>query len=224
MWILVVEDESAMADLLRQGLEEENHSVTVARDGVEGLHAAQVSEYDAIVLDVMMLRMDGVELTRRLRASGTDVPILMLTARDAPTDIIKGLDAGADDYLTKPFSLKVLLARLRALSRRAARPPVPLLHVADLALDPASREVMRGGERVSLTATEYRLLEFLMRRVGRAVSRSAILEAIWGFETDVEQNTIDAFIKLLRDKIDSGRSPKLIQTVRGYGYILREEE
>lgn len=223
MWILLVEDENSMADLLCQGLEEANHSVTIARDGLEGFHAARMSNYDAIVVDVMLPRMDGIELTRRLREAGHHVPILMLTARDAATDVIKGLDAGADDYLTKPFSLKVLLARLRAISRRAARPPVAKLQLDDLVLDPAAREVTRAGRSVSLTATEFRVLEFLMRRAGRAASRSSIIEAVWGFDEDVESNTVDAFIKLLRDKIDSGHERKLIQTVRGYGYILREE-
>lgn len=222
MWILVVEDDIPMGELLRQGLGEANHSVALARDGVEGLHAARTCNFDAVILDVMMPGMDGVEVARRLRELGFETPILMLTARDAATDVVRGLDAGADDYLTKPFSFKVLLARLRAISRRAARPPVSVLEIDDLALDPASRQVLRGGRPVSLTATEFRVLEFLMRRAGRAASRSAIIEAVWGFEEDVEPNTVDAFIKLLRDKIDSGRDHKLIHTVRGYGYILRE--
>jgi len=212
-----------MADVLRQGLEEANHSVTLARDGVDGLQAALSSSYDAMVVDVMLPGMDGLELTRRLRAGHSETPILLLTARDAAPDIIKGLDAGADDYLTKPFSLNVLLARLRAISRRAARPLVARLEVDDLALDPASREVTRGDRVVPLTATEYRVLECLMRRSGRAVARSAIIEAVWGFETDVENNTVDAYIKLLRDKVDCGPGRKLIQPVRGYGYILRDE-
>jgi DNA-binding response OmpR family regulator len=222
VWILVVEDDIPMGELLRQGLGEANHSVALARDGVEGLHAARTCNFDAVILDVMMPGMDGVEVARRLRELGFETPILMLTARDAATDVVRGLDAGADDYLTKPFSFKVLLARLRALSRRAARPLVSVLEIDDLALDPASRQVLRGGRPVSLTATEFRVLEFLMRRAGRAASRSAIIEAVWGFEEDVEPNTVDAFIKLLRDKIDSGRDHKLIHTVRGYGYILRE--
>jgi two-component system response regulator MprA len=223
MWILIVEDEASMAELLRQGLEEANHSVAVARNGLEGLHAAETSSFDAVVADVMMPVMDGIELTRRLRAGGRQVPILMLTARDAASDVVRGLDAGADDYLTKPFSLKVLLARLRALARRSARPPVAALRVDDLTLDPASREVARGGRLLSLTPTEFRLLEFLMRRAGRAASRSSIIEAIWGFEEDIEDNTVDAFIKLLRDKIESEGGRKLIHTVRGFGYIMRED-
>jgi len=223
VWILVVEDEISVGELLRQGLEEASHSVTLAHDGLEGLHAARTSNFDAIILDVMMPGLDGIEVSRQLRASGLEIPILMLTARDAPADIVRGLDAGADDYLTKPFSFKVLLARLRAISRRAARPPVSTISVDTLTLDPASRQVTRAERIVSLTATEFRLLEFLMRRSGRAASRSAIIEAVWGFEQDVEPNTVDAFIKSLRDKIDGGNARKLIHTLRGYGYILRED-
>ena len=224
MWILVVEDDAAMGKLLCQGLEEANHSVALATDGAQGFHAAQVSQFDSVIVDVMMPGMNGVDLTRRLREKGFEAPILMLTARDAAADVILGLDAGADDYLTKPFSFKVLLARLRAISRRAARAPVAELEIDDLTLDPASRRVLRGARPVSLTATEFRLLECLMRRAGRACSRSALIEAVWGFEEDVEPNTVDVFIKILREKIDKGRDRKLIQTVRGYGYILREAE
>ncbi|MCX6616844.1 MAG: response regulator transcription factor [Acidobacteria bacterium] len=224
MWILVVEDEASMGELLRQGLEEQNHVVALAADGLEALHAARTSNFDAIVLDVMIPGVDGVEVTRRLRAAKHQAPIIMLTARDAPADIVRGLDAGADDYLTKPFSLKVLLARLRAITRRAARPAAAALQVADLVLDPASREVSRAGHKINLTATEFRVLEFLMRRAGRAASRSAIIDAVWGFEKDVESNTVDVFIKLLRAKIDNPPHRKLIHTMRGYGYILREDE
>ncbi len=209
--------------LLHQGLDEALHSVTAARDGLEGLAAVATSNYDAVVVDVMMPRMDGIEMTRRIRAAANDVPILMLTARDAAPDIIRGLDAGADDYLTKPFSLQVLLARLRAVSRRAARPLVAQLQVDDLVLDPATQEVQRAGVAIYPTPTEFRVLECLMRRSGRAVSRAEIIEAVWGFDTEVESKTVDVFIKLLREKIDNGRPRKLIQTVRGYGYILREE-
>jgi DNA-binding response OmpR family regulator len=222
VWILVVEDEASMRRALRQGLEDENHRVAAAADGLEGIHAAETCDFDAILLDVMLPGMDGVELVRRLRAAGRLTPVLMLTARDAAADVVRGLDAGADDYLTKPFAFGVLLARLRALARRAAQPPIAGVQVQDLLLDPASRAVTRAGVPLNLTATEYRLLEFLMRRVGHAVSRSAIIEGVWGFEEDVEANTVDAFIRHLREKIESGREPKLIHTVRGYGYILRE--
>ncbi|MCX6602240.1 MAG: response regulator transcription factor [Acidobacteria bacterium] len=224
MWILVVEDDVAMGRLLCQGLEAANHTVALATDGLQGYHAARTSPFDALIVDVMMPGMTGIDLTRGLRESGLEAPILLLTARDATADVIGGLDAGADDYLTKPFSFKVLLARLRAISRRSARAPIAELWVDDLSLDPGSRRVMRGAQPVSLTATEFRLLECLMRRAGRACSRSALIEAVWGFEEEVEPNTVDVFIKILRDKIDKGRDRKLIQTVRGYGYILREVE
>ncbi len=222
LWILVVEDETSMREALQQGLEEENHTVTVAADGLEGIHAAETCDFDAILLDVMMPGMDGVDLVRRLRANGKQTAVLMLTARDAAADVIRGLDAGADDYLTKPFSFRVLLARLRAISRRSAQPAKSKLQVSDLLLDPASHEVSRAGEPLTLTATEYRVLEFLMRRAGHAVSRSAIIEGVWGFEEEIEANTVDAFIRHLREKVDVGHEAKLIQTVRGYGYILRE--
>jgi two-component system, OmpR family, response regulator len=223
MWILVVEDENSMREALRMGLEEENHRVTLSSDGMEGIYAAETSDFDAIVLDVMMPGMDGVDLVRRLRAAGRQTPVLMLTARDAAADVVRGLDAGADDYLTKPFSFNILLARLRSISRRAAQPQKSKLQVDDLLLDPASREVTRAGAAASLTATEFRVLEFLMRRAGHAVSRSSIIEGVWGFEEEIEANTVDAFIRHLREKIDLGHPRRLIQTVRGYGYILRDE-
>ena len=224
MWILVVEDEASMREALRQGLEEENHTVVVAADGLEGIHAAETSDFDAILLDVMMPGLDGVGLVRRLREHGRQTPVLMLTARDGAAEIVRGLDAGADDYLTKPFSFKVLLARLRAISRRSAQAPKSRLQVDDLVLNPASHEVSRAGALLSLTATEYRMLEFLIRRAGHAVSRTSIIEGVWGFEEDVEANTVDAFIGHLREKVDMGRRRRLIHTVRGYGYILRGEE
>jgi DNA-binding response OmpR family regulator len=223
VWILVVEDETSMREALRQGLEEDNHTVALASDGLEGIHAAESCNFDAILLDVLMPGMDGIDLVRRLRAAGRMTPVLMLTARDAASDIVRGLDAGADDYLTKPFSFRVLLARLRAISRRSVQPPKSRLQVHDLVLDPAAHEVSRAGINLNLTPTEYRVLEFLMRRTGHAVSRSAIIQGVWGFEDDIEANTVDAFIRHLREKIDLGRGCKLIQTVRGYGYILREE-
>lgn len=222
MWILVAEDEVTMAGLLQQGLEEQNHRVTLARDGREALSAAETCEFDAAVLDVMMPGLSGVEVTRKLRASGSQLPILMLTARDAANDIVQGLDAGADDYLVKPFAFQILLARLRAISRRGVNPAVSKLAVGDLVLDPAARLVTRAGVPVSLTPTEFRFLEFLMRRAGRAVSRAAIIEAVWGFDEDVESNTVDAFISLIRSKVDDGGAGKLIHTVRGFGYIVRE--
>jgi len=224
MQVLVVEDERRMAQLLRQGLEEEGHSVIVASNGKDGLAMAESHPFDAIVLDVMLPEMDGFTVARKLRAARNQTPILMLTARDATHDVIEGLNLGADDYLVKPFSFDVLLARLRAVSRRGAIPqPVPL-QVQDLTLNPASREVMRHGRRISLTRTEYSLLELLMRRSGRVVPRESLIEAVWGFDSDVRSNTLDAFIRLLRDKVDSAAEGKLIHTVRGVGYCVRGEE
>ena len=223
MWVLVIEDERSMGELLRQGLEEANHTVTLTHDGLEGLHAGQTCAVDAIVLDIMLPGLNGLEVARRLRSAGQRVPILMLTARDAPADVVNGLDAGADDYLTKPFPFKVLLARLRALSRRAGQAPQQVVSVSDLRLDLTSRRVTRAGRDVDLTNTEFRVLEFLMRRTGRACSRASIVDGVWGMEKDVQPNTVDAFIRLVRSKVDSGRRRPLIHTVRGYGYILREE-
>ena len=210
-----------MREVLRQGLEEQNHTVVVACDGEEALSAAVTSAFDAVVLDIMMPRIDGIEVTRRLRAARSAVPILMLTARDASADIVRGLDAGADDYLVKPFAFSVLLARLRAVSRRRENVPVQVLEVEDLTLDPAAHRVMRASQPITLTATEFRILEFLLRNTGRVQSRTAIIEAVWGFEEDVEPNTVDVYVKSLRDKLDSAPHRKLIHTVRGYGYILR---
>jgi two-component system, OmpR family, response regulator len=221
MRILVVEDEPRMAGLLEQTLSEEGHQVVAARDGRQGFDMARVSTFDVIVLDVMLPGMDGVTVARRLREGRNQTPILMLTARDAASDIVHGLDSGADDYLTKPFSIDVLLARLRSVSRRGAIPRPTCLQIADLRLDPASREVTRAGNPLSLTPREYALLELLMRNTGRAVSRNLILESVWGFDSDVNENTVEVFMRLLRLKVDI-IEPKLIHTVRGFGYILRD--
>jgi two-component system response regulator MprA len=222
MRVLIIEDEKGMAELLKKGLEEENHRVALAFDGQEGLELAKTYEFDAIVLDLMLPRVDGFEVARRLRHAGNQTPILILTARDAVPDIVKGLDLGADDYLTKPFSFEEFLARLRTVARRGSAPRPTCLRVADLTLDPATRQALRGQREIRLSPTEYRLLELLMRRAGRVVTRTAIVEAVWGLENDIEENTLDAFVRLLRSKVDKGFSPKLIQTVRGIGYCLRE--
>lgn len=222
MRILIAEDEHSMASLLQQGLTEENHTVAIANDGAAALELARLYEFDAIVLDVMLPRIDGLEVARRLRKSHCEVPILMLTARDSIPDITHGLDAGADDYMTKPFSFEVLLARLRAITRRAPQPASIVLSCADLELDPAAQRVTRGGNAIVLTATEYRLLEYMLRRAGRIVSRNAILEAVWGLSDPVEENTLDAFISLLRHKVDRNYQPRLIHTARGVGYILED--
>jgi DNA-binding response OmpR family regulator len=222
MHVLIVEDEKKMAELLKKGLEEENHSVSLAHDGRDALEMAQALDYDAIVLDLMLPGIDGFEVARRLRKGGNKTPILVLTARDTVPDVVKGLDIGADDYMTKPFSFEEFLARLRAISRRASAPRPTLLQVGDLVLDPASHEVRRGGEEISLSRTEFRLLEFLMRRAGRVVPRNTIVHAVWDSNDDVEENTLDAFISLLRNKVDRDRKVKLIQTVRGTGYSIRD--
>jgi DNA-binding response OmpR family regulator len=221
MRILIVEDEKDMAQLLKTGLEEENHVVNIAFDGISGLELAQTFNFDVITLDVMLPRLDGFEVARRLRAKGNHTPILLLTARDTVPDVVKGLDLGADDYLTKPFSFAVLLARLRAASRRQYGQPTGVLRVGDLELNPATIQVSRAKHEINLTATEFRLLEFLMRRPGTVVSRNAIVEAVWGFDDEVNDNTVDVFIRLLRRKIDDVHEEKLIRTVRGVGYSLR---
>jgi len=223
MQVLVVEDERRMAELLRQGLEEEGHSVILAANGREGVAMAESHPFDAIVLDVMLPGLDGFSVARRLRSARNQTPILMLTARDAAEDVIEGLNLGADDYLVKPFSFDVLLARLRAVSRRGPIPQPVILHVADLALNAASREVTRNGRRIALTRTEYSLLEMLMKRAGRVVTRENLIEAVWGFDSDVRGNTLDAFIRLLREKVDTSGDVKLIHTVRGVGYAVRTE-
>jgi DNA-binding response OmpR family regulator len=221
MQILVVEDERRMADLLERTLREEGHQVVVARTGREGFEYAGCSPFDVIVLDVMLPGIDGLTVARKLRQSGNQTPVLMLTARDAAMDIVTGLDSGADDYLTKPFSIEVLLARLRAVSRRGAIPRPACLEIADLRLDPASRRVTRGDTQVNLTPREYRLLELLMRNPGRAISRDTLLESVWGFGTEVNENTLEVFMRLLRVKVDTSQ-PKLIHTIRGFGYMMRE--
>ncbi len=196
----------------------------VARDGEQALSTVQSSVFDAIILDIMLPRMDGLTVARRMREAGNQTPVLMLTARDTMSDIVKGLDLGADDYLTKPFSFEVLLARLRAVSRRGPIPQSVQLQFADLCLDTATRRVTRQGRLVNLTPKEHSLLEVLLRNAERAVSRDTILESVWGFDTDVEENTVEAFVRLLRGKIDAGFEPKLIHTVRGIGYCLRLPE
>jgi two-component system response regulator MprA len=221
MKLLIVEDEVHMADLLRKGLTEEGHTSTCAFDGAEGLALAKSYEFDVIILDVMMPKLSGYELAKRLRAERVRTPILMLTARDSVLDVVRGLDLGADDYMTKPFSFEELLARLRAVKRRSLVAQDTNLRVGDLVLDPASREVLRGEERVPLTRTEYNLLERLMYRAGKVVSRRSLIESVWGFDRDIEENTLDAFMRLLRNKVDVPGRQKLIHTVRGVGYVIR---
>jgi DNA-binding response OmpR family regulator len=212
-----------MLELLRRGLTEEGHNVVCASDGGEGWDLARAYEFDAVVLDVMLPRMNGFELAKKLRQERVSTPVLMLTAKDAVQDVVRGLDAGADDYLTKPFTFNELLARLRALQRRSTSRPQNRLQVADLILDPESREVSRAGVPIILTRTEYSLLERLMYRAGKVVPRHTLIEAVWGFDREIEENTLDAFVRLLRHKIDPEGLPKLILTVRGVGYMIRNE-
>lgn len=210
-----------MAELLRQTLSEDGHQVLLARDGQQGFEIAQCSAFDVIVMDATLPGVDGFTVTSRLRQSRNQTPVLMLTARDSPADVVRGLDSGADDYLTKPFLIDVLLARLRAVSRRGAIPGTLRLQVADLSLDPASHRVCRAGEELNLTPREYKLLELLLRNRGRVVSRDTILESVWGFGTGIEENTLEVFMRQLRLKVDTSE-PKLIRTVRGFGYMLQE--
>ena len=221
--LLVVEDEPRMLELLRRGLTEEGHNVTCASDGSEGWEIAQGYEFDAVVLDVMLPKMNGFELAKKLRQQRIATPVLMLTAKDSVPDVVRGLDAGADDYLTKPFSFNELVARLRALQRRSTSRIQNRLQVADLILDPESREVSRTGVPIILTRTEYSLLERLMYRAGKVVPRRSLIESVWGFDREIEENTLDAFVRLLRHKVDREGLPKLILTVRGVGYMIREE-
>jgi DNA-binding response OmpR family regulator len=222
MRVLIVEDERQMAEQLRKGLEREGYSVIVANDGEQGLDLARTLDHDLLVLDWMLPKLDGVQVARRLRHAGIDTRILMLTARDAPPDVVEGLDCGADDYLIKPFAFEVLLARLRALARRTAKTQLPVLRVLDLTVDAAAHQVSRGPEPIKLSSKEFNLLHFLMHRAGQIVPRSTLIEAVWGYESTIESNTLDAFIHLLRAKVDAPPHRKLIHTVRGIGYCLRD--
>ena len=224
MRILIVEDDRKLARQLKKGMEEQGQTVTVASEGAEGLEAARLGQFDVLVLDVMLPGLDGFSIVRRLRSVKDATPILLLTARDAAGDIVTGLDAGADDYLTKPFSFQILMAILRALSRRKSVEPSTKLQTSDLALDTGTREVSRRGAGIVLTKTEFELLEMLMRNTGRVITRTRMIESVWGHERDIEDNTLDVFIRQLRAKIELPGSHKLIHTIRGVGYTLREEE
>jgi two-component system response regulator MprA len=223
MRVLIAEDERRMAETLRKGLESEGYAVLLAHDGLQALELAQAADFELFVLDVMLPGLDGFTVARRLREAAVKTPILMLTARDNTQDIVRGLDCGADDYLTKPFSFEVLLARLRALCRRAPVPQSPVLQCADLALDPATRVVTRSGRRIDLSKTEFGLLELLLRRAPRVVGRGTLIDAVWGYEKEIETNTLDAFIRLLRRKVEAPSEAKLIHTMKGVGFCLRED-
>jgi two-component system OmpR family response regulator len=219
--VLVVEDETRMAALLKRGLEEEGYAVDLAADGTEGLFLAVENEYDIVLLDAMLPGMSGYEVCRQMRERRRWSPVLMLTARDGIADRVAGLDAGADDYLTKPFAFAELTARLRALLRRGSSERAPILEVGDLTLDPAAHAVHRAGQSVELTAKEFALLELLMRHAGEVLSRTRILEHVWDFAYDPSSNVVDQYIAYLRRKIDKPFAREDVETVRGAGYRLR---
>lgn len=223
MHILLVEDEKKVASFIKRGLEAANYSVDVEYDGEAGLSRLLKSDYDLIILDVMMPRVDGLSLMKEIRQRRIDVPVLLLTARVTVADRVMGLDLGADDYLTKPFAFEELLARVRALLRRGAAALPVVLTIADLRLDPATREVTRSKQPIDLTPKEYALLEFLLRRREQVLSRAVIAQHVWGVNYDTFTNVIDVYVNYLRKKIDDGYEPKLIHTVRGVGYVLKEE-
>jgi DNA-binding response OmpR family regulator len=220
MNILIVEDEPEMARLLMGGLREESYEVRLAKDGCAALEISAIESFDIILLDLMLPKVDGLEVARQLRRREQETPVLMLTARDALPDIVKGLDAGADDYLTKPFSFVELLARIRALVRRKEFRKKNVLEVEDLVLDLTTHRTFRNGEEVHLSLTEFRLLELLTRNTGRIVSRQEILLKVWGAGREASENTLDAFVRLLRKKVDADSVTKLIQTHRGFGYSV----
>ena len=223
MRVLIAEDEPRMAEQLRRGLEREGYAVLTAADGQQALELARNGDHDLMILDWMLPKLEGIEVARRLRQAKVATRILMLTARDASPDVVTGLDCGVDDYLSKPFAFEVLLARLRALARRIPATKLPVLEVGDLALDPAARIVTRAGAPIKLSTKEFSLLHFLLHRAGQTVPRRTLIEAVWGYDSSIESNTLDAFIHLLRAKVDAERPVKLIHTVRGIGYSVREE-
>jgi len=225
MRILVVEDERKVASFIRQGLEEEGHTVEVAADGASALDLmVEGPPYDLVVLDLMLPKRDGFTVLRTARARHVETPVLILTARDGVSDKVTGLDLGADDYLTKPFAFDEFLARVRALLRRGTGQRVPVLRLADLTLDPSTREVSRGSRKVTLTTREYALLEYFLRNVGRVLTRPMIAEHVWGLDFDPESNIIDVYVGYLRRKIDDDGERRLLHTVRGAGYVMRAED
>ena len=221
MRILIVEDEKKIAEFIKRGLKEENYAVDAAFDGLEGLRLAGENPYDLVILDIMLPGMDGLALCGKLRADGFAAPIMMLTAKDLVEDKVKGLDSGANDYLTKPFAFEELLARVRALLRKTPDQPSTTLKAGDLELDLRTHKVLRAGRELVLSAKEFALLEYLVRNQGAIVTRTMISEHVWDINFDTATNVIDVYINYLRRKIDSGRAKKLIHTVRGKGYVLK---
>jgi two-component system response regulator MprA len=224
MKILVVDDERAVRDSLRRALELQGYEVALASDGAEALAQLETNgQPDAVLLDVLMPGIDGLEVCRRIRRSGSEIPVLMLTARDAVGDRVAGLDAGADDYVVKPFALEELLARVRALLRRASPTGDGVLRFADMELDTGTREVRRGGDKIELTRTEFNLLELFLLNPRQVLTRSIIFERVWGYDFGFASNSLDVYIGYLRRKTEAGGKPRLIHTVRGVGYALREQ-
>ena len=222
MRVLVVEDEKKTASFIRKALQAEGFAVDVCHNGDDGLAAARTTPFDAIVLDIMLPGRDGLSLLRQLRERQNATPVLLLSARGEVNERVEGLNAGADDYLPKPFVIAELIARVRALGRRGSETKSPVLRVADLTLDTVTREAKRGGLTIELTAREYRLLEFLMRSAGRICGRMAILEKVWDYDFDPGSNLVDVNVMRLREKIDAEFEPKLLHTVRGIGYVMKE--
>ena len=223
MRLLVVEDEKKVASFIKKGLQEEGYAVDLASDGKTGLTMGLDGVHDLIILDINLPRMDGLSVLQELRKRKVTTPVLLLTVRAAIEDKVIGLDTGADDYLTKPFAFQELLARVRALLRRRAEAESPLLQVADLTLDPATRFVSRGDEQIELTAKEFALLAYFMRNPGRVLTRTMIAEHVWDYDFDPMTNVIDVYVNYLRKKIEAGGEPKLIHTVRGVGYVMKAE-
>jgi heavy metal response regulator len=223
MRLLVVEDEQKVASFIKKGLEEEGYAVDVGADGEEGLAMGLARVHDLIILDIRLPKMDGLRVLQALRQDNVTVPVLLLTVRATIEDKVLGLDAGADDYLTKPFAFQELVARVRALLRRRSEAEPTVLQVDDLRLDPARRTVTRGGEKIDLTPREFALLDYFMRNPGRVLTRTMIAEHVWDYSFDTSTNVIDVYINYLRKKIDTGREPKLLHTMRGVGYVLKAE-
>ncbi len=224
MRILLVEDNRRLSNSLKMSLEDDGYAVDAAYDGIDGQELAEMTPYDLIILDIMLPRRDGLEVCRELRRQRINIPVLMLTARDAVEDRVKGLDSGADDYLVKPFALVELRARLRALLRRDAEDKSGLIQVDGLVIDPAAHQVTRNGQVIDLTAKEYALLEYLMRNPNRLITREMAENHVWSYDYDGASNVVDVYIRRLRRKIDDSYEPKLLETLRGAGYRIRETQ
>ena len=221
MRILVIEDEKKVASFIKKGLEEEHYAVDTAYDGEEGLYMVETNEYDLIVLDLMIPKIDGLEVLKRVRGNRNNVPILVLTAKDTVDDIVKGLDAGCDDYLTKPFIFAEFLARVRALLRREKTDKEPVLKISDLTLSLVTHKVTRNEKEIDLTSKEYALLEYFMRNPDKVLTRTMISEHVWDYHFDSNTNVIDVYVNYLRRKVDKDFEPKLIHTIRGIGYMMK---